>query len=793
MVGSFSRCLWIYRIVVLGCVGLVMGCWGTRHCVYEKFMQQRDLSKRVVEVLWKLHRANTETITQWVTEEIETRALCDELARQNEQISISLQAAQTKLNELKFIGIQKEEIVKQIPELVSKLTSRPDYLQAWQKEIQRLLDGLKNLNHSLETRQMEPEHMSEMNELEDVVNQIKLMPVQNKPNLKPPKPAGHNSLNNTTPDTFIDLPGPKTNSISNPEETQTFQASGLIMADESMDALIGDDVVGDDDDVAVVGDEDVIVVVSDDDAVVVGEAEVVVVDDSSSVDDDVVVVDDNSSAGDTVFVGEVEEEVVVVDDSSSVGDDVVVSDEDDEDEEEDDVDEGDRDRDGEWVVNGNDNQSRNQCMSGLYGEDEDRWNAVENDDDILESILSNEIKCLYEILLRKSNRSNKTEMECFRTNLYLSTSTMVANRFELVSYNPQKKYMVRLSKNWTRDSLRELHSVLSNFSLFKFHVTHIIILTPDVIYSLPILGKLLSLVDFYPTDNESPSLVISISPFQKTTGLITNPSLYEIEQLEQAIQGYFPTAEQLTYSITLYICYLTATIQQVIWPLLSRLPLIILGLYSPTLDKIDFLTNMNWQNNYSIRLVLPYSNAVLYLPPLTQKDKPVPTCKLLFISTKPFKETDPPGPPSSVVVADLTGYIPNNNSNPNPNIQPTALAVTFSFDVFISYLIFGYNYHHAVQCISLLCPLSQYVHKDALDIEARLLAAHPTLIPLFTLQITDTSAEPNEDGSVGLSLCQSNRNPSKSNSTDSITSLRQLINDLAEASETSPPPQFAIS
>ncbi|KAI5187779.1 hypothetical protein NEHOM01_2360, partial [Nematocida homosporus] len=178
----------------------------------------------------------------------------------------------------------------------------------------------------------------------------------------------------------------------------------------------------------------------------------------------------------------------------------------------------------------------------------------------------------------------------------------------------------------------------------------------------------------------------------------------------------------------LSIYELTTVIKKFIWPLVTHFPTKYLGLYYPIMDKIDFLDDVNWIDQFTLSLELDYQkDTIVSLGARTAKGKDLPTCECLNICTNhPYPNTPLESINlSKIYVVNLDGYLQPKFSNETDKVLTTK--ITLSAVVLVSYATFGLNKSVNVQDVVVLQIPHNYTIADTIALNQRLVNSYKML------------------------------------------------------------------
>ncbi|KAI5185859.1 hypothetical protein NEHOM01_1109 [Nematocida homosporus] len=224
----------------------------------------------------------------------------------------------------------------------------------------------------------------------------------------------------------------------------------------------------------------------------------------------------------------------------------------------------------------------------------------------------------------------------------------------------QYDHKVYLSLDWEESELMELLDVLKKFNQIIFNVEKVWLWYPRGPAGLLVLSQLLTLI-------QNPELNAMKKPLEITISLpdITCPSLEssfnDVKKREQ-FRNQIEEIEESRYIIRMSIHGLTSNVQKFIWPLVTHLSISKIDIVYPNMTKIDFLDDVNWINEFVLRLELDYQkDLTISLGARTAKDKDLPFCAYLSIRTNLSNQGQPPSSSAEIHATGLTEYIGPNS------------------------------------------------------------------------------------------------------------------------------------
>ncbi|KAI5187318.1 hypothetical protein NEHOM01_2091 [Nematocida homosporus] len=200
------------------------------------------------------------------------------------------------------------------------------------------------------------------------------------------------------------------------------------------------------------------------------------------------------------------------------------------------------------------------------------------------------------------------------------------------------------------------------------------------------LSQLLRLFEKSDLNSTKNPLKIYVRSAKQATSL-EERSFENVKEQDQ-FRDQITKIDKSRYILDLHFHQLTSNVQKFIWPLATHFSISNIDLIHPIITKIDFLDDVNWIDQFNLKIHLDYKeDTILSLGARTAKDKDLPTCKHLSITTNfSYKDQDSLNG-LKVYVDNLDGYLQPKSSNKEDNVLTTK--VTMSFSVLISYATFG--------------------------------------------------------------------------------------------------------
>ncbi|KAI5188070.1 hypothetical protein NEHOM01_2515, partial [Nematocida homosporus] len=210
-----------------------------------------------------------------------------------------------------------------------------------------------------------------------------------------------------------------------------------------------------------------------------------------------------------------------------------------------------------------------------------------------------------EKLLRKfiSGRSNYVFSPAPVWRMFDINEAKQHKKYGLSGIMPQYDHEVYLKLDWEESELMKLLDVLKKFSTIILNREEVEISYPRGPAGLLVLAQLLTLF-------ENPELNAMKKPLEITISLpnITCPSLessFNNVDLQCQFRNQIEKIEESRYIIRLEdINGLTSDIQKFIWPLATHLSISYMGIVHPQMNKIDFLNDVNWRDQFTLILDL---------------------------------------------------------------------------------------------------------------------------------------------------------------------------------------------
>ncbi|KAI5188024.1 hypothetical protein NEHOM01_2496, partial [Nematocida homosporus] len=288
-------------------------------------------------------------------------------------------------------------------------------------------------------------------------------------------------------------------------------------------------------------------------------------------------------------------------------------------------------------------------------------------------------------LLKKLQKSSSCEASVAVWRLFDVNEVNNPRKYELSITTPKHDDMLSLSLHWDESELLDLLGALKKISKISLNVKSIEIRCMRAPASLFVLAQLLTMF-------ENPTLSAMNSPFEIWIEAMCRDIPSSVPSFDNAIKRrrfrkQIEKIDRSRYIINLTVNGLTTAIKKFVWPLVTHFPTSLIDLYYPNMDKIDFLDDVNWIDQFTLGLELDYQkDTIVSLGARTAKGKVLPTCKYLTIITRQVPESTNF---SKVYVVNLDGYLQPKSSNETDNVLTTKILL--SIDVLVSYAVFGLN------------------------------------------------------------------------------------------------------
>ncbi|KAI5187926.1 hypothetical protein NEHOM01_2450 [Nematocida homosporus] len=256
-----------------------------------------------------------------------------------------------------------------------------------------------------------------------------------------------------------------------------------------------------------------------------------------------------------------------------------------------------------------------------------------------------------------------------------------SRKYGLSSTSLPAKHTLSLNLDWEESELMELLDVLKKFSKIILKEKYINISNPRGPAGLLVLAQLLTLF-------ESSELNAMKKPLEILVILtdITCPSLessFTGAMKREQFRNQIEEIEESRYIISMDIYGLTSNVQEFIWPLATHFPTEFIGLYRSQLDKIDFLNDVNWIDQFALKFELDYEkDLIVSLGARTAKGKDLPFCEWLVINTNRPNQGQPSSSRLKVYVIGLTEYLQPNSFDKDGKLLNTSLEVPDDILVF---------------------------------------------------------------------------------------------------------------
>ncbi|KAI5187521.1 hypothetical protein NEHOM01_2240 [Nematocida homosporus] len=234
-----------------------------------------------------------------------------------------------------------------------------------------------------------------------------------------------------------------------------------------------------------------------------------------------------------------------------------------------------------------------------------------------------------------------------------------------------------LTLDWEESELMKLLDVLKKFSKFILNVESVEISYPRGPAGLLVLAQLLTLF-------ENPELNATKEPLNITIYLrhiASCPSLessFNNVDLQNQFRNQIEKIEESRYIIRLKdISGLTSDIQKFIWPLATHLSISYMGIVHPQMDKIDFLNDVNWIDQFILALDLDYQkDLTISLGARTAKGIGLPFCGCISIHTNIPDHGQPSSRPPKICLTGLTEYLGPNSYDKSGKLLGTLVWVS---------------------------------------------------------------------------------------------------------------------
>ncbi|KAI5186017.1 hypothetical protein NEHOM01_1220 [Nematocida homosporus] len=332
-------------------------------------------------------------------------------------------------------------------------------------------------------------------------------------------------------------------------------------------------------------------------------------------------------------------------------------------------------------------------------------------------ITAREQELMYELLMsdEQTNLKSKASQglsQCF----WVYKTSWLAERFDLASRKPQKAYTIRLDSQWSEHAMKELLAALKKFGRIEMRIQSIVLNHPQLFFVLAVLCQCLTIIE-PPAGYTNHKLSIIISP----ESLMVGPAHLSLEEahLQEDFRTQLVAADKAQHIIIkLTLARLTASTQTTILPLLTHFTIASLTITRPVIEKIDFINQVNWTDNYKLILEIdkPNTHIILPLPPRNKITGQRLICAHLSIVTIPIKITKDPSSihyvPTTItglsnyfqpgiskqdnfsLITKPTRFVSYNASIPiipNPKIPASLKQLTLSLDILIFYATFDLN------------------------------------------------------------------------------------------------------
>ncbi|KAI5187317.1 hypothetical protein NEHOM01_2090 [Nematocida homosporus] len=334
-------------------------------------------------------------------------------------------------------------------------------------------------------------------------------------------------------------------------------------------------------------------------------------------------------------------------------------------------------------INGERDTSSNQTPPNLnYFEEQ---NPAHSDRD---GMLNKDEEALLAAFLVPDGLPNTSSPNVFKSCFTVKRSLMT-KQYELASHNKQDAYELLLPSNWPDRTLTDLLSILKRFSKIKIQIASIVLENFWIDLSKHIIFQLLQILES-PIAAAVYDFKIIINPIPEKP---FNPLKVNIVRLDDCDNtGALINWSQ--YRAKVMIQSLTKNTKELIWPLLTRLPVGHLSLNLPQIQTIDFLNDVNWVENYSLFIVIQRPNTIINLPLINNSGNATPAYSHLSIKTESSMAINSTAQQAQVAypnifVLNLDNYLRPKTLENNDSV--TVSKITLSFDVFLSYVVLGLN------------------------------------------------------------------------------------------------------
>ncbi|KAI5188006.1 hypothetical protein NEHOM01_2486, partial [Nematocida homosporus] len=227
------------------------------------------------------------------------------------------------------------------------------------------------------------------------------------------------------------------------------------------------------------------------------------------------------------------------------------------------------------------------------------WNVVLND---------KETELLFKFIQRYTSEDTESNVSNNPQELLRIHKSPSSDKYELSSLGDDE-FVCCLDTEWSTDNLEILLTALNKFSKIRQSVSNIRILKVDHANCFLILSKYLSLLELPPSQ---PNTHIYLNLFNEDPANCMPWTTNKV--LQETFRSNIQSIDKPKYSIHVTLLYLTASIQEIISPLLAHFKVSLLNLYTPLTTEINFLDNITWASSYSLFIDIQQPNTTVTLP-----------------------------------------------------------------------------------------------------------------------------------------------------------------------------------